>query len=127
MSEALIEAIARAICASGWDDAVYIDQYWRQETISAAAALSAIRSAPLAARVAFAKEIAGDDYVVTPFEPNEAMKRAAFGPIMEGGRGGPITADFLRQSNAIMTFKKMLEAAKKSPLPAPPATKDETK
>lgn len=50
-------------------------------------------------------------YAVVPVEPTEPMKRAAFGPIMHGGRGGPLTSDFLRQEAALGTWRKMIEAA----------------
>ena len=52
-----------------------------------------------------------DGWKLVPVEPTEAMKVAAFGPIIEGGRGGPITKDFLRQEIGIRTFKAMIAAA----------------
>lgn len=54
------------------------------------------------------------EWVMVPREPTEAMKRAAFGPIIEGGRGGPITKDFLRQQIGINTYKAMLAASPNS-------------
>lgn len=46
-----------------------------------------------------------------PAEPTAAMREAAFGPIMHGGRGGPVSADFIRQSAALSTQRTMLAAA----------------
>lgn len=51
-------------------------------------------------------------YALIPIEPTDAMKLAAFGPIMLGGRGGPITADLLRQEVGLGTFRKMVEAGR---------------
>jgi hypothetical protein len=50
-------------------------------------------------------------FVIVPKEPTDEMKRAAFGPIMHGGRGGPITADLLRQEVALNTYRRIIEAA----------------
>ncbi|MFD1945030.1 Lar family restriction alleviation protein [Paradevosia shaoguanensis] len=57
-----------------------------------------------------------DGWKLVPVEPTEAMKVAAFGPIIEGGRGGPITKDFLRQEIGIGTFKAMIAAAPLQPV-----------
>jgi hypothetical protein len=58
-----------------------------------------------------------------PVEPTEEMKRAAFGPIMMGGRGGPITADYIRQEAALDTYRKIIAAA---PSPAESGWREET-
>jgi len=55
-------------------------------------------------------------YRLVPEEPTEEMKVAAFGPIMAGGRGGPITADFVRQTAGITTYKAMVAADPSQPL-----------
>lgn len=52
--------------------------------------------------------------VLVPLEPTEAMKKAAFGGVQYGGRTGPITKDFLRQAAAIMTYKAMIAAVRKT-------------
>lgn len=52
--------------------------------------------------------------VLVPLEPTEAMKKAAFGGVQYGGRTGPITKDFLRQAAAIMTYKAMITAVRKT-------------
>lgn len=57
-----------------------------------------------------------DGWRLVPVEPTEAMRQAAFGPIMHGGRGGPVTADFVRQAAALDTYRAMIDAA-----PPPPA------
>jgi hypothetical protein len=50
------------------------------------------------------------DMVLVPREPTEAMKIAAFGPIMHGGRGGPLTIDRLNQEAALSVYRKMIAA-----------------
>lgn len=57
------------------------------------------------------KKLEAGGYVIVPKEPTEEMKRAAFGPIMMGGRGGPITSDMIRQEAALSIYRKIIEAA----------------
>jgi hypothetical protein len=59
-----------------------------------------------------------DEWVLVPRKPTGAMKKAAFGPILHGGRNGPLTADFLRQEAAISTYRAMLAAAPPAPTQA---------
>lgn len=54
-------------------------------------------------------DVAG--YVIVPKEPTEAMMKAAFGPIMLGGRGGPLTADFVRREASLAVYRKIIAAA----------------
>jgi len=75
-------------------------------------ATDAIRSAQVKAPA----PVVPDGWKLVPVEPTEEMKVAAFGPIMAGGRGGPITADFVRQTAGITTYKAMLAAAPSQPL-----------
>lgn len=69
-----------------------------------------------------------EGWKLVPLVPTEAMRRAAFGPIMEGGRFGPVTGDYIRQQAAIGVFQKMLAAAPAPPIPddAPQAQPDLT-
>lgn len=58
---------------------------------------------------------APDKLVLVPVEPTEEMKRAAFGPIMDGGRNGPVTSDYLRREGALVFWKAMVAAAPSAP------------
>lgn len=44
-------------------------------------------------------------------EPTEAMKTAAYGPIMHGGREGPVHVDQLRRSAALTAYEAMIDSA----------------
>lgn len=57
-----------------------------------------------------------DEWVLVPREPTDAMKRAAFGPILHGGRGGPLTSDYIRQQAALTFWPRMLAAAPPPPV-----------
>ena len=73
------------------------------------AILSALSAMPLASRAALARALV-PGWAVVPREPTQKMREAAFGPIMNGGRGGPITSDFIRQEAALGVYRKMLAA-----------------
>jgi hypothetical protein len=63
-----------------------------------------------------------EGWKLVPIEPTEAMKRAAFGPIMDGGRNGPLTSDYIRREGALAFWAGMVRAA-----PAPPSPQDDTR
>ncbi|AKR54353.1 hypothetical protein XM25_00743 [Devosia sp. H5989] len=79
------------------------------------AAMNTLHAPPSSALVKAPAPAVPDGWKLVPVEPIEAMKAAAFGPVIEGGRGGPITKDFLRQEIGIRTFKAMLAAAPPHP------------
>lgn len=54
--------------------------------------------------------ISAAGYAVVPREPTEAMRKAAFGPILHGGRGGPMTADYVRQEAALTVYRAMIDS-----------------
>ena len=73
--------------------------------------------AALAAAERVAEPSAPSGWKLVPVEPTEAMRQAAFGPVLYGGPGSPITKDFLNQERGLYTYRAMLAAA---PLPPPP-------
>lgn len=51
--------------------------------------------------------------IVAMREPSEAMKTAAFGPILNGGRTGPITSDQIRREASLSVYRAMINEALK--------------
>lgn len=108
-TDTLREAVIDAILWSRWNEegdvrgpewfvafkASY-DDHHDQAKADADAALSAIEAV---------------GWRAVPVEPTGAMLSAAFGPILHGGRGGPISADFIRQQGNIANYKRLVAAA----------------